>query len=90
MTADTPRTTGEGGKVLQVPVLMSHACTKRDDLSSGQAPPETYKVFPIIVAVASQIGIGRSGSLTECSVELSCKSRSLLKICSEREQESIE
>ena len=71
-------------------MLMSYACTKRSDLLSGQTPPETYKVFPIIVAVALQVGIGRLGSLTECSVELSCKSRSLLKICSEREQESIE
>ena len=90
MTADPLWRTGEGGKVLQVSVLMSYACTKSSDSQSGQAPPETYKVFPIIVAVASQVGIGRSGSLTECSVELSCKIRSLLKICSEREQESIE
>ena len=90
MTANSLSQTGEGGKVLQVPVLMSYACTKKADMSSGQIPPETYKVFPIIVAIALQVGMGRSGSLTECSVELSCKSRSLLKICSEREQESIE
>ena len=52
MTADSLKQTGEGGKVLQVPVLMSYACTKRADSTSGQTPPETYSVLPIIVAVA--------------------------------------
>ena len=85
MTAASLQTSGAGGKVLHVAVSRSKDCTKRSDLQSGPCPPETYSVLPILATVPQYIGTGRLGSLRECSVELSCKSCSLLKVCSGRE-----
>ena len=84
MTAASLRTTGTGGEVFHVAVSRSKDCTKQADSLSGPRPPETYSVLPILVTVIRYDGIGRLGSLRECSVVLSCKSCSLLKICSGR------
>ena len=85
MTTASLFVTGAGGKVLHVAVSRSKDCTKRSDSQSGPTPPETYSFLPILVTVPWYVGTGRLGSLRECSVELSCKSCSLLKICSGRE-----
>ena len=86
MTAVTLNPTGAGGKVLHVAVSRSKDCTNKCNSSSGQTPrlPETYSALPILVTVPQHVGTGRLGSLRECSVELSFKSCSLLKICSGR------
>ena len=84
MTVLSLRTTGAGGKVLHVAVFSSKVCTKRDDSQSGQTPPETYRVLPILVTVPLCVGTGRLGSLSKYGVEQSSKSCSLLKICSGR------
>ena len=59
---------GAEGSWVHVALSMLYACTIQANVALGHSPPQTYTFLPITIAVARNIAMGRSGSLTECRV----------------------
>ena len=65
---------GAGGSLVHVPLSRSYTSTTQAEATSGHTPPQTYTFLAMTSAVAKDVAMGRSGSLTECRVGWSSSS----------------
>ena len=66
MAAASHRYCGAGGSWVHVALSMLYVCTICAKAILLQLPPQTYMFFPITIAVAPTVAMGRPVSLLEC------------------------